>query len=125
MIPIPSSAFPWDPKNGKGGIWSPSPILNRWTASGGSSFLDFFLDGKNPGGPFTFEVGVGNLVDAPLEAAWTEWVVEPVAGVYSPDPGDTWRANFRRNEISKISSADWQYPIDYGSNLFGRLMLAD
>ncbi|MCX7022682.1 MAG: hypothetical protein NTW26_10510 [bacterium] len=91
----------------------------------GIVFPDVFLDEKNPSGPFTFEIGVGNPLDAPLKAAWTDWVVEPAAGAYSPDPGASWRADFRRKEISKNSSADRRYRVDYDANPFGRLLFTD
>ena len=35
--------------------------------------------------------------------------------------GDQWRANFRRKEQAKSSSADWQYPIGFDPRRFGYL----
>jgi hypothetical protein len=54
------------------------------------------------------------------------WVVEaaiPFAtlGARMPSPGDEWRANFRRKEMSRDSSADWQFPIGYEPQRFGYL----
>ncbi|MGQ9705632.1 MAG: metallophosphoesterase [bacterium] len=40
--------------------------------------------------------------------------------VTPPVKGDLWRINFRRKETSLNSSADWQFPISYDINYFGR-----
>jgi len=40
-----------------------------------------------------------------------------------PTPGTTWRIHFRRKEIDKGSSADWQVPIGYDPARFGYLPL--
>jgi hypothetical protein len=45
-----------------------------------------------------------------------------VLGTVTPKPGDEWRLNFRRKEVALGSSADWQYPISYDANLFGKLV---
>lgn len=55
-----------------------------------------------------------------------EWIVEAaipfsVLGVNAPAPGDRWRVNFRRKEMSRGSYADWQYPISYEPDRFGFL----
>jgi hypothetical protein len=41
-------------------------------------------------------------------------------GAEAPEPGDEWRINFRRKERVRDSSADWQYPITYYTEYFGR-----
>lgn len=58
------------------------------------------------------------------EDSWEIEVAIPfkVLGSATPQPGDEWRINFRRKEIALGSSADWQYPISYDANLFGKLV---
>jgi hypothetical protein len=55
---------------------------------------------------------------------WTIEAVIPFAelGFTPPAPGTSWRVNFRRKEISKQSSADWQYPIGFEPKRFGYLV---
>jgi predicted phosphodiesterase len=43
----------------------------------------------------------------------------------SPNTGDEWRINFRRKEQVRESSADWQFPISYDANYFGRAVFVD
>jgi len=43
----------------------------------------------------------------------------------TPRPGDEWRINFRRKEPSLGSTADWQYPISYDVNYFGRAVFGE
>jgi predicted phosphodiesterase len=52
---------------------------------------------------------------------WTFEVAIPVAtlGIDGVVAGDEWRANFRRKERAKDSSADWQYPIGFDPRVFG------
>lgn len=52
---------------------------------------------------------------------WTFEAAIPVAtlGVDRVVAGDQWRANFRRKEQAKKSSADWQYPIGFDPRRFG------
>lgn len=54
------------------------------------------------------------------------WILEAAIPFDSlgapPRPGDTWRVNFRRKEIGKGSSADWQVPIDYNPERYGLLV---
>jgi hypothetical protein len=54
---------------------------------------------------------------------WTFEAAIPVAtlGVDGVVAGDRWRANFRRKEQAKGSSADWQYPIGFDLRRFGYL----
>ena len=54
---------------------------------------------------------------------WTFEAAVPLAtlGVEDVVPGDEWRANFRRKEQAKKSSADWQYPIGFDPRRFGYL----
>ncbi len=54
---------------------------------------------------------------------WTLEAAIPVAtlGVDGIVAGDEWRANFRRKERAKDSSADWQYPIGFDPRRFGYL----
>ncbi len=40
----------------------------------------------------------------------------------APARGTTWRANFRRKEMARGSSADWQVPIGFNPNRFGELV---
>jgi len=42
-----------------------------------------------------------------------------------PKPGDEWRINFRRKDVSLGSSADWQFPISYDINYFGRIVFIE
>ena len=56
-----------------------------------------------------------------------EWTVEaaiPFAALdlVAPAPGDRWRVNFRRKEMSRGSYADWQYPVGYEPDQFGYLL---
>lgn len=46
-------------------------------------------------------------------------------GAEAPEPGDEWRVNFRRKEQARESSADWQYPITYYAEYFGRAVFVD
>ncbi|HUV87375.1 MAG TPA: metallophosphoesterase [bacterium] len=52
---------------------------------------------------------------------WTFEAAIPVAtlGADGVVAGDEWRANFRRKEQAKGSSADWQYPIGFDPRRFG------
>ncbi|MBA7695479.1 hypothetical protein ES703_104107 [subsurface metagenome] len=43
----------------------------------------------------------------------------------TPKPGDEWRINFRRKEMALESTADWQYPISYDVNYFGRAVFGE
>jgi hypothetical protein len=43
-------------------------------------------------------------------------------GFAPPAPGGRWRVNFRRKEIARQSSADWQYPIGFEPQRFGYLV---
>jgi predicted phosphodiesterase len=54
---------------------------------------------------------------------WTFEAAIPVAtmGLDGVVAGDQWRANFRRKEQAKKSSADWQYPIGFDPRRFGYL----
>jgi predicted phosphodiesterase len=54
---------------------------------------------------------------------WTFEAAIPVAtlGVDGVVAGEEWRANFRRKEQAKGSSADWQYPIGFDPRRFGYL----
>jgi predicted phosphodiesterase len=54
---------------------------------------------------------------------WTLEAAIPLAtlGVDGIVAGDEWRANFRRKEQAKKSSADWQYPIGFDPRRFGYL----
>ncbi len=54
---------------------------------------------------------------------WTFEAAIPVAtlGADGVAAGDRWRANFRRKEQAKGSSADWQYPIGFDPRRFGYL----
>jgi predicted phosphodiesterase len=47
--------------------------------------------------------------------------VETMGGADGLIAGDEWRANFRRKEQAKGSSADWQYPIGFDPRRFGYL----
>ena len=60
------------------------------------------------------------------EDSWEIEVAIPfkALGSATPQPGDEWRINFRRKEIALGSSADWQYPISYDANLFGKLVFS-
>jgi hypothetical protein len=56
-----------------------------------------------------------------------EWTLElaipfETLGAKAPHAGDHWRVNFRRKEIGKESSADWQVPIDYNPATYGVLV---
>jgi len=46
-------------------------------------------------------------------------------GTEAPEPGDEWRLNFRRKERVRDSSADWQHPITYYAEYFGRAVFVD
>jgi predicted phosphodiesterase len=69
----------------------------------------------------------------PISAATAEpryWSIEiaiPFAslGAEAPEPGDEWRVNFRRKEQARESSADWQFPISYYAEYFGRAVFVD
>jgi hypothetical protein len=59
-----------------------------------------------------------------------EWIVEaaiPFASLslHAPAPGERWRVNFRRKEMSRGSYADWQYPIGYEPDRFGFLLFSE
>ena len=43
-------------------------------------------------------------------------------GAATPPPGSRWRINFRRKEIARGSSADWQVPISYEPSQFGYMV---
>ena len=49
------------------------------------------------------------------EGEWTLEAAIPFAALaeHAPRAGEEWRVNFRRKEIEKGSTADWQVPIDY------------
>jgi len=55
---------------------------------------------------------------------WSVEVKIPYSSINAqvPKPGDEWRVNLRRKEVSRGSSADWQFPISYDINYFGRAM---
>ena len=64
------------------------------------------------------------------QQAADEWIVEAavpfaVLGTAPPAPGDRWRVNFRRKEMSRGSYADWQYPVDYEPDRFGYLLFGE
>lgn len=56
-------------------------------------------------------------------SSWESEMAVPwtTLGWTPPKAGERWRINFRRKEIAKGSSADWQYPIDYAPKRFGYL----
>ncbi len=68
--------------------------------------------------------GTYEVATARTESGWTLEAAIPfsVLGADPPEPGRTWRANFRRKEISKGSSADWQVPVGYEPAKFGRIV---
>jgi hypothetical protein len=45
--------------------------------------------------------------------------------LHAPAPGERWRVNFRRKEMSRGSYADWQYPIGYEPDRFGYLLFGE
>jgi hypothetical protein len=55
---------------------------------------------------------------------WTSEIAIPFTALETdtPEVGDEWRVNFRRKEMSVESSADWQYPISYYAEYFGRMV---
>jgi hypothetical protein len=57
------------------------------------------------------------------DSSWDVEVAVPwtTLGGTPPKAGERWRVNFRRKEIAKGSSADWQFPVDYAPNRFGYL----
>jgi hypothetical protein len=59
-----------------------------------------------------------------------EWIVEAtipfaVLGTAAPSPGERWRVNFRRKEMSRGSYADWQHPLGYEPDRFGYLLFGE
>jgi hypothetical protein len=67
--------------------------------------------------------GVYQVAAGTEAGAWTVEAAIPfeTLGAAAPAYGTEWRANFRRKEISKASSADWQYPIGFVPKKFGYL----
>ena len=69
----------------------------------------------------------------PISVATAEpryWSIEisipfDAMGAETPEPGDEWRVNFRRKERVLDSSADWQYPITYYAEYFGRAVFVE
>jgi hypothetical protein len=61
------------------------------------------------------------------DGAWTVEAAIPFAvlNASAPAPGDQWRVNFRRKEMSRGSSADWQCPLDYDPARLGYLRFGD
>jgi len=60
----------------------------------------------------------------------TRWSIEiaiPFSALHAETPkhGDEWRINFRRKEMAMESTADWQYPISYEVNYFGRAVFGE
>jgi predicted phosphodiesterase len=70
---------------------------------------------------------------APISVATAEprhWSIEiaipfEALGAEAPESGDEWRLNFRRKERVRDSSADWQYPITYYAEYFGRAVFVE
>ncbi|UCE26669.1 MAG: metallophosphoesterase [Candidatus Coatesbacteria bacterium] len=69
----------------------------------------------------------------PISVATAEpryWSIEiaipfDALGTETLEPGDEWRLNFRRKERVLDSSADWQYPITYYAEYFGRAVFVE
>jgi predicted phosphohydrolase len=61
----------------------------------------------------------GGVWTAELAVPYTELGMEP------PAPGDAWRVNFRRKQAADGATADWQHPIDYAAEGFGRLIFVE
>jgi hypothetical protein len=58
------------------------------------------------------------------EGEWTCEIAIPLDSLDAgpPRPGDSWRVNFRRKEIARGGSADWQVPIGFDPEKFGLLV---
>jgi hypothetical protein len=82
-----------------------------------------FMSANNYGGAGPKWNGRFKVATARQADGWTFEAAIPFASLETKAPaaGDVWRANFRRKEISRDSSADWQYPVSYEPSRFGYL----